>query len=570
MSAGDAMDVLPDTLERLTDRLEILERRVLALEASKTHEHTPSVAMREPAAPVATVPGEGFSLAQAGGGFSVLGKSMLGIAGAYLLRAAAESSSQPRMAIAAVAIVYALLWLVAAARVHAEEWFSSTIYAGTSALILAPMLWELTLNFKVLPAPATAAILGTFVIAATALAWKKNQTPVFWVANGTAAVATLALAAATHELIPFIAALLLMAILSEYAVIRNHQQSVRSVTALAADAGIWALIFIYASPPSARMEYPALSAAALILPGCLLFLIYGVSVAVRTMQLRQKISIFETSQAMVAFLLAASSVLYFEPATGPMALGLVCLLFSVACYASAFVLKTEGRNFLVFAAWAAGLFLAGSLLCLPPFWLAGCLGVAAVAAGELSARIGGFTLRLHSLAFLVAAAIASGLLEYAFNALAGTPPATPAAGALVVSACALICFALNMRDKQENWKQQFFQLATAALAVFAMAALLVEGLLHLIFLDATPDAPHTAFIRTLILCAVAFSLAFSGARWRRVELTRIAYATVALVAAKLLFEDLRHGRLEFVAASIFLFALTLIAVPWLGRMGQKV
>ncbi|HUD75444.1 MAG TPA: hypothetical protein VMQ76_10255, partial [Terracidiphilus sp.] len=107
------------------------------------------------------------------------------------------------------------------------------------------------------------------------------------------------------------------------------------------------------------------------------------------------------------------------------------------------------------------------------------------------------------------------------------------------------------------------------LAVFALAALLVEGLLHLVFPNTAPDAPRIAFIRTLILCAVAFALAFSGSRWRRAELTRIAYATLALVAVKLLVEDLRHGQLEFIAASIFLFALTLIAVPWLARMGQK-
>ena len=456
-------------------------------------------------------------MAQAGGAFSVLGKSMLGIAGAYLLRAVAESSSLPRLAIAAVAIVYALLWLVAAARVHEEEWFASTIYAGTSALILAPMLWELTLRFKVLPAPVTAAILGIFVIVATALAWKKDQTPVFWVANGTATAAALALAVATHELIPFIAALLLLAILSEYAAIRNHQRSVRSLAALAADAGIWALIFIYASPQSARMDYPALSAAGLILPGC--------------------------------------------------------LLFSAACYAASFVLlsnKADGRNFRVFATWAAGLFLAGSLLCLPPFWLAVCLGLAAIAAAALSARIAGLTLRFHSLAFLVAAAIASGLLEYAFNALAGTPPATIGAGAGLVSACAVVCSALGKRGPQESWKQQLLDLATAALAVFALAALLVEGLLFLLAPHITPDAPHIAFIRTLILCALAFALAFSGSRWRRVELTRIAYATLALVAVKLLFEDLRHGQLEFIAASIFLFAITLIAVPWLARMGQRV
>jgi hypothetical protein len=564
------MDALSDTLERLAAKVEILERRVLALEASRTLEGMPVAAMPETAAPVAV--GEGFFLAQAGGAFSVLGKSMLGIAGAYLLRAVAESSSLPRLVMAAVAIVYALLWLVAAARVHKEEWFSSTVYAGTSALILAPMLWELTLRFKVLPAPATATILSIFVIAATALAWKKNQTPVFWVANATGTVAALALAVATHELIPFIAALLLFALLSEYAAVRNHQRSVRSLAALAADAGIWALIFIYASPQSARMDYPALSATGLILPGCLLFLIYGVTVAVRTMQLRQKISFFETAQAMVAFLLAASSVLYFESASGAIALGVACLLFSSACYAGAFILlrdKADGRNFSVFAAWAAGLFLVGSLLCLPPLWLAVCLGLAAIAAAALSARTGGLTLRLHSLAFLVGAAIVSGLFNCAFNALAGIPPVSLGVGALVISACALVCSALGKRGPEESWKQQILQLTTAALALFALAALLVEGILFLIFQDATPDAPHIAFIRTLILCAIAFALAFSGSRWRCAELTRIAYATLALVAVKLLFEDLRHGRLEFIAASIFLFALTLIAVPWLARMGQK-
>jgi hypothetical protein len=53
-----------------------------------------------------------------------------------------------------------------------------------------------------------------------------------------------------------------------------------------------------------------------------------------------------------------------------------------------------------------------------------------------------------------------------------------------------------------------------------------------------------------------------------VELTRIGYAALALVAAKLVFEDLRLGHLEFIAASIFLFAVTLIAVPRIARLGH--
>jgi hypothetical protein len=559
------MGELPDALEQLTARLAALERRIDALER-------PSA---EPDAPKDLIPptaetGEGLYLTQAGGAFSVLGKAMLGIAGAYLLRAVAESSSLPKLAIAAVAIVYALLWLVAAARVPAEEWFASTVYAGTSALILAPMLWELTLSFKVLPAPATACILGLFVIAATALAWKINVTPVLWVANFSAAAAALALSVATHQLLPFIATLIWMALISEFTAARNHQRSVRFFPALAADAAIWALIFIYSCPASTRLDYPALGTAALLLPGCLLFLIYSTSVALRTLLLRQKITVFETAQAMIAFLLAASSVLYFAPDNGAIVLGTACLLFSAACYAAVFFVLSkaaEGRNFHVFAAWAAGLFLAGSILCLPPFWLSACLGLAAIAATVFASRL---TLRFHGLVFLLAAAVASGLLAYAFRALAGVMPARLDVIVSFTSLCAFLCYASGKRSPQENWKPQLLHLTTAALAVFALAALLVQGLLSLSVLHMTPNAPYVAFIRTLVLCALSIALAFAGSRWRRVELTRMAYATLGLVAAKLLLEDMRLGHLEFIAAAIFLFAITLIAVPQMAHKKKTV
>jgi hypothetical protein len=84
-----------------------------------------------------------------------------------------------------------------------------------------------------------------------------------------------------------------------------------------------------------------------------------------------------------------------------------------------------------------------------------------------------------------------------------------------------------------------------------------------------PGAHHLAFVRTFTVCAATLVLAFSGAHWRRKELTRIGYAALALVAVKLIFEDLRHGHLAFIAASIFLFAITLIVVPRVARTGQK-
>jgi uncharacterized membrane protein SirB2 len=102
-------------------------------------------------------------------------------------------------------------------------------------------------------------------------------------------------------------------------------------------------------------------------------------------------------------------------------------------------------------------------------------------------------------------------------------------------------------------------------AIGAIAALLVEGLVRLIAFGVSPQAHHLALIRTFAICAIVLALAFSGARWRRMELTRIGYFALALVAAKLIFEDLSHGHLAFIAASIFLFAVTLIAVPRVAR-----
>ena len=317
------------------------------------------------------------------------------------------------------------------------------------------------------------------------------------------------------------------------------------------------------------MDYPAIGTAGLLLPGCLLFLIYGVSIGLRTTLLAQRITVFETGQAMIAFMLAASSVLYFAPRLGATALGAACLIFSAACYAATLFLfnrVASGRNFHVFAAWAACLLLAGSVLWLPPFWLAAFLSIASMAAAVSG---GCLTLRFHGLAFLLAAAVASGLLSYIFDALARTQPARLGPGVCMVSACALVCYAAGKHGQPESWQQQFLFLATAALAVGAMAALLVEVLMHLAGLHITPEAHHLAFLRTLILCAATLALAYAGSRWRRAELMRLAYLMLGLVAVKLLFEDLRLGHLGLIAASIFLFAMTLIAVPRLARIGQK-
>lgn len=261
------MNVLPEALELLTSRVDALEKRVHDLEHSVEACAPPEMRLVTVASDIASE----SAIEQANGVFPVLGGAMLGIAGAYVLRAFAESSLVPRPAIAAVAIAYAAAWLVWASRTRATANFVRAVYAGTAALILAPMLWELTLRFNVLSPALAAAVLSGFVIAGTALAWKRDLTPIFWMAHGAAALTSVALCIGTHEFMPFIFSLLLMVLLSEFAAIRGRGQSIRLLVAAVADVAVWALIFIYSGPQNVRADYPALGTVALLAPAYALF-----------------------------------------------------------------------------------------------------------------------------------------------------------------------------------------------------------------------------------------------------------------------------------------------------------
>jgi len=563
------MNDLPDEVARLEKRLQTLEERVHALEhpleARWPH---PSP---EPEAGLAALTAAAAPLAPAGSIFSVLGRAMLGVAGAYVLRAVEESSSLPRLAVAAAGIAYAFAWLVWAARTRGGLRFTGAIYAGTSALILAPMVWELTLRFHVISPAMAAAVVCSFALVAVGLTWGRDLKPVLRAGSVAAAGLALALAVSSHTQMPFIVVLLIIAAICEFAPGMESVPEVRALVAMAADAAIWILIYIYFAPQSAGEEYPSLGRATLLAPGVAIFLLFASSVGWQTLARRRKISILATIQTTIAFLLAAVSVADFGPQGSVVILGAVCLALAAAVYAAVFTVferAKEPRNAAVFSAWGAALLLAGSSLCLPPLATIALLGAAAVAATLVGSRRNRLAMEFYGMVFLLAGAAESGLPSFLVSAFVGTPQGAPAADVWIVAFTVTICYAAAQPHKGESWMPQTLHLGFAALAAAALVALLVEGLTGLATLRIQPGAYHLAFIRTLTLCAAALALVFSGAHWRRVELTRLGYAAMALVAIKLVTEDLRHGHLAYIAASIFLVALTLIAAPRMARATQ--
>lgn len=554
-----------DTVAQLTTQNRRPENRVTNREHPS---ETAAVALAEPDAAVEQPTHERLSCAQEGGELALLGKAMLGISGAYLLRAVAESGTVPKLAVVVLALTYAGLWLVLAARVSAAALHTSAVYATTSTLILAPMLIELTLRFKVLPNPITAGVLGVFALSAYALAWRRGLTAVVWVANVAAVLVALALLIATHDLVPFITALLCMALASEVAAARKRWLRLRAVAAVAADLAACLLIYIYSRPEGVPPAYRSVPAPLLLGLGCSLFLIHAPSMVFRTMRLRGKITAFEIGQTSVAFLLAAVSLFCFR-GVGAAVIGAICLLFSAACYAAAYAYFDyfqERRNHYVYGLWSAVLFLAGSFLCLPPRLLSIVLSVAAVLATLLGVHASRLKLQFHGLAYLTAAVCASGVLDYAGGLLAGTYR-EPDWLVWFFAPIPVVCYAIASRVQSKMRRQRLLQLVSAIFATGTIIMSLISILVWLAAHRMTMGPSQVAVVRTLVTCFAALVLAFSSARFRRSEFAWIAYGILVLVALMLMYEELQHGNASCTAVSVFIYAVALIFVPRLVRIG---
>ena len=217
---------------------------------------------------------------------------------------------------------------------------------------------------------------------------------------------------------------------------------------------------------------------------------------------------------------------------------------------------------------SAVLLVAGAVWLLPPSGAGIALAIAGLMAYILAARSELRILELHGAVFLCTATAISGMAIYIFGALAGLLPGGPAVTVWIIASCAVTAYAVG-KDKGDWWVGECSRLIAASLAVSAICALLVREVVALATLAISLEMHHIAFLRTSVISAVSLFLAFGGSRWGQGAMTRLAYVSLVFVALKLLFEDLRHGHMEFTAGSIFLFAVALIAVPGLIRKGAK-
>jgi hypothetical protein len=323
-----------------------------------------------------------------------LGRALLALAGAYLLRALVDAGALPAGPGIAIGILYAVGWLVQAARTPADRRVEAALHSLTSSLVLGPLLWEATLRFLVFTAWPAALILLAFTLFGLAISWRKNLLIVATIATVTGLATSAALLVATRDVVPFVTVFLVVAAAVELSACLDHWLSERWLAAAAADLAVLLATWLVTNSRGLPEGYAPIPHAWLVAAQVALLAIYLTSIIVRTLLRHFQFTAFETLQCVAAFAVSGGGGLMLSPA-----MPVVAVVCGAACYVVAFALVCRGRNFHTYATFAILLLVAGSRILLTGTSAAGAWAALAIA-GTWSAR---GTLQAHGVIYLLLA-----------------------------------------------------------------------------------------------------------------------------------------------------------------------
>jgi hypothetical protein len=556
---------MDERLERLEARCDEIEKSLAVLAA-----RLDAVALGEQGTAPPAVPGPPseqplpeLDATPLFGSLTDVGRSLLVLGGAFLIRALTESGAVPRGAGIALGLAYAIGWIALADRVGGRgKRLAATLFGATAVLIASPLAVEAATRLDALPASVSTALIAGFAALAFLVAVRRNLQALAWVACLAAIAALAALFSAPSAAAPAALGLLAVGVLTNrLADGPRAWVGPRWPAAIAADLAVVLLAWLAARREGPPEPYAGLSAGATVAIALALPFAYVAAAALRTLRSGQHVSPFDVSQSVASLAIglgSAAAAAGGAPVTAS-AIGLVGLLLSAACYAVAARIAVP-RNVRFYAYLGLGLALyAGRLVFeggpLGLFWAA--LGLAAAL---LTTRRPGRTLAIHSAVYLAAAAAASGLAAAPFAAfLDPAPPALPlslwAAAALGASVGSYVALAAAGGSLAPRLVAAGLSLAGAGtLAVWLVVRFTTNG--H--------DAGWIAASRTGVLALSAVVLAgLWRARGLR-ELRWLAWTALAVGALQILLQDVPQGHAASLVAALVLYGLALMAAPrWL-------
>jgi hypothetical protein len=551
-------------------RLDELCRRIEALEARADAAPSPA---SEPAAPRprSEDDGEGPERPWLAASVSLVGRTLMVLGGAFLLRHLTESHVLPQALGTALGVAYAILWLVVADLTRRMGGASSTFFGISSTLIAFPLFWETTLKFHTL-SPLLSALCVTLYAAAGLGASVVGRMHGAGVVTAAPAAVTLAtLGFATGRPLPFLLCLGLLALVCLASAYRLRWTLLGASVAVVADLTVLLLTVVYAirhDSPRLGGVTPAYVATAQF--GLLAIYFGGAALRITG---RRRLGGIDLLQVAGAFAIALGGVLltHHGGRLPPLPWGLFAVLAGALAFALAYgPLCEPGAPRAALATLSASSLAAigvGLLLALPAPALAPVLAVAAVALIWLASARPRRGLTTHAAAYLLGAAVASGMAERIGRAFVsgrvGFDECWSAGMIGTMAAAAASCaFTVPLRSVPDRPRRTpIVPLALVSLVVGAVAISLFAGV--------ATSAVRSSIVRTVVLSAATLAVALAVRVQRLRGARRLLVPLLVAGGLKLVVQDLPAGRPAVLFGTLGVYGATLIVAPRLQRASLR-
>jgi hypothetical protein len=589
-------DAKTESLDQLLNRLNELERRVSRLElpgeshyarqdereVGKSTEQTPiqiyeegtvssswvsrTAGAAESESAQGVVPATALDSAAVGSVVSSLAKAVLGLAGAYLLRAGAGSGWLPHSAAILTAFAYALTWLIAAGKTTNRAPTSSTIYALVSSMMFLGLVWENEARSALLPPSIAALLIVVYLCAGQVVAWLRDRREIAAAMTASTVALSLALFVVTHNLIPFNISLLSAAAVSEFAASRGRWLGQRWMAALGADFAILITSWIFSQSPTLPAGYAPFSQSSVLGIQFVLVLVYLASMSYRTLATRTVVTAFEMVQNVVATgLLVLGQIVLASPSRQRLLIGVICFIIALGSYTGSIYLadKRARRN-----SWAYGLFglalqITAILTVVPPYARPVTLCVLGVGAAWLGNRERQTGLRWHAPVYLFAAALACGLVRISGQSLTNLniPRPDHLIAMLITAASVALVYALVGSGQAGNPRvPPLFCAGLLAWIALGLGAIAIQAVFGGVFFATS--------LRVALICLVAVGTARWGILNRAADGPEWVWISCPLMlygAWRIVVEDLPSGRPAASALSLLFYGGALLLLTRMLR-----
>lgn len=537
-------------LDRIESALGELTARLAAIEKGERHVEVAarSIAEAEPAPPLLTDDAPDLKHPMA-----LMGRSVLILGGAFVLRALTESAFLPPIAGVVAGLAYAITWMLLADRAARGGRRGEALFdCATAAAIAYPLVWETTTRFKLISPALAAFVLLVVSLILLAVGRRNTLRSVTWLATGAGSAAFLAIAVATAAPLP---AMVFATVFAATALIVTGRERWFAVAwpAIAASdllaLGLLGQALMRRSPHSADA----------VVNGLLFFAaVWFAAIVFRSLYSRGEPTLVEIAQSVEVVLVGVGgAVIAARLLSAPQFVpSLFALVVGLVLVGAAAVASTRGLSDLSTMCSGVGTFavLFGSFMLFGRETSAILWGIIAVAAAVGARRLASTISIVRCLVWLTAAALAAAIPALLVRALAvGAEPSRLAFSSVVVAVLAGVAFAV-LRG-----------VAGARIArIVALTAVVAEALIILMTLGSTyvpvTTPVYVALIGTIVLAIVAAVLA-SVDRELLPEGGIVARAVIAIGGVKMLVQDVRlSSALVLVGAfAIYGFAMLIVS-----------